>query len=284
MGRLPDFLIIGAMKAGTTSLYRDLLANPTVFFPADKEPGNLTDDRVLTKSGRREYELLFSRASESQICGDASTTYTKEPELSGAAKRAREVLGTNVKIVYLVREPVERIISQHFHEYREGLASDNIDEEVRRHGRYVATSSYAMQVTPWIEEFGADQVKIILFETYVRDRVATIEEVSRFIGAPPRIESVDFDARYNRGEEAGVASGFWRAFAESAFYRRLVRPRLPMDTRTSLRNLVSRKRPSRPAPPARATIEYLREQLRDDTARLASLMGRSEPPWGDRND
>jgi len=279
MSKLPVFLIIGAMKAGTTSLYRDLLTNPAVFFPADKEPGNLTDDRVLTEVGRREYELLFRGASEGQICGEASTTYTKEPDLSGAATRAREVLGPNAKIVYLVREPVGRIISQHYHEYREGLVGENIDEEVRRHGRYVATSSYAMQVTPWIEAFGADQVRILLFETYVGDRVATVEAVSHFIGAPPRGELVDSDGRYNRGEEAAVPTGFWQVFYKNALYRRLLRPLLPLDTRAFLRNLVAPKPPPRPAPPSRATIEHLLEQLRDDSARLASLMGRSEPPW-----
>jgi hypothetical protein len=279
MGRLPDFLIIGAMKAGTTSLYRDLLTNPAVFFPADKEPGNLTDDRVLAEAGRREYELLFRGAVEGQICGEASTTYTKEPDLSGAATRAREVLGPDAKIVYLVREPVERIISQHYHEYREGFVGEDIDEAVRRHRRYVATSSYAMQVAPWIEALGADRVRILLFETYVGERVATVEALSRFLGAPARGDLIDPDARHNRGEEAGIASGFRQTFAMSAFYRRLVRPLLPLDTRNSLRNLVAPKPPPHPAPPSYATIEHLLEQLRDDTARLASLMGRSEPPW-----
>jgi hypothetical protein len=267
------------MKAGTTSLYRDLLANPAIFFPADKEPGNLADDRVLTEAGRREYELLFSGGSENQIIGDASTTYTKEPDLSGAAKRAREVLGPNVKIVYLVREPIARIISQHYHEYREGLVGGDIDAEARRHSRYVDISSYAMQVSPWIEEFGAERVKIVVFETYVSNRAATVEAVSQFIGAPVRGGIVEPDTHYNRGDEAAVATGFWKAFAASAYYRRLVRPRLPLDTRTLLRNLVMGKPPPRPASPSRATIEYLLQQLREDTARLASLMGRSEPPW-----
>jgi hypothetical protein len=98
MGRLPDFLIIGAMKAGTTSLYRDLLTNPAVFFPADKEPGNLTDDRVLAEAGRREYELLFRGAVEGQICGEASTTYTKEPDLSGAATRTPVITGAKRRV------------------------------------------------------------------------------------------------------------------------------------------------------------------------------------------
>ncbi len=53
--RLSDFLIIGPQKAGTTTLYRDLLANPAIFLPIDKEPGNLREDGVLTVAGRSAY-------------------------------------------------------------------------------------------------------------------------------------------------------------------------------------------------------------------------------------
>lgn len=52
MTRLPDFLVIGAMKAGTTSLFFDLSANPAIFFPEDKEPHRLANDRALTSAGR----------------------------------------------------------------------------------------------------------------------------------------------------------------------------------------------------------------------------------------
>ena len=77
--RLPGFLIIGAMKAGTTTLYHDLLTNPQVFFPLDKEPGNLASHDVLGEDGRGRYASIFKTARPDQICGEASTTYTKLP-------------------------------------------------------------------------------------------------------------------------------------------------------------------------------------------------------------
>ena len=96
---LPHFLIIGGMKCGSTTLYRDLLTHPRVFFPIDKEPCNLCDDRVLTDAGRAEYEALFKRARPDQLCAEASTDYTKLPDRPGVAARALRVLGPELKLI-----------------------------------------------------------------------------------------------------------------------------------------------------------------------------------------
>ena len=68
----PSFLIIGSMKAGTTSLFRDLRNNPAVFMPSDKELNNLNTDAVLTPHGSHDYEALFKGATPSQVCGEAN--------------------------------------------------------------------------------------------------------------------------------------------------------------------------------------------------------------------
>ncbi len=114
--RLPDFLIIGAQKAGTTTLYRDLLANPAIFLPIDKEPGNLCEDDLLTDTGRSAYARHFANASTDQLCGEATTSHTKRPDVLGVPARARRLLGDKLKVIYLVREPISRIISHHHHE------------------------------------------------------------------------------------------------------------------------------------------------------------------------
>ena len=85
---LPDFLIIGAMKAGTTTLYRDLMTNPAIFFPSEKEKSHLLRDEVLTEAGRRDYEKLFRRARPGQVLGIAPTRYTNLPDCPGVPGRA----------------------------------------------------------------------------------------------------------------------------------------------------------------------------------------------------
>ncbi|MHC4218058.1 MAG: sulfotransferase domain-containing protein, partial [Planctomycetota bacterium] len=172
--RLSDFLIIGAMKAGTTSLYRDLLDNPAVFMPVEKEPANLLSDEVCTSVGRRAYARHFERARPDQVCGEATTGCAKLPDIPGVPQRAKRVLGPKVKAIYLVREPVSRIISQHHHERSSRKISCDIDTAVREHSRFIDFSRYAMQITPWLEALGPEQVMLVRFETYVAQRLETV--------------------------------------------------------------------------------------------------------------
>src|SRR5262245_60208451 len=109
--RLPNFLVIGAMKSGTTTFYHDLAAHPDVFL-AEKELGALSRDVATV-----EYASYFKRAKPEQLCGDVSTTYSMCPDVSGVADRAKKNLSRNTKIIYLVREPVARAISHHYHYY-----------------------------------------------------------------------------------------------------------------------------------------------------------------------
>jgi len=113
---LPHFLIIGAMKSGTTTLYRDMLTHRRVFFSADKEPMNLVNDDVLTAEGRHAYESLFAGAGRDSVCGEASTAYTKLPVYPGVPRRALQLLGPELRLIYIMRHPIERLISHHHHQ------------------------------------------------------------------------------------------------------------------------------------------------------------------------
>lgn len=277
--RLPDFLIIGAMKAGTTTLYRDLLANPAVYFPAVKEPDNLLDDDVFSKTGRAAYCELFRRAKQHQICGEASTGYSKIPHHPGVPGRARALLGANLKIIYIVREPVARIVSHHYHSYSTGKFGPDINVEVRREPRLLDYTRYAMQIEPWIESFGRSNVLILMFEEFVASRRATIRQVSEFLRIPPRDEAVDENAVHNRSDGKPVPSHFWRRIRRSGIYRRFLQRCLPAALRSRLLHIVGPKAPPRPDPPSNETIEFIRESLRDDMDALSAILGRSGPIW-----
>src|SRR5690606_39103208 len=105
-----DFLIVGAAKSGSTSLYRDLLRNPAIVFPAGKEPEGLAFDAVLTAAGLAAYAAPFARAQPApeQFAGDASQRYTIRPHYDRCAERALRVLGPQARIIYIVRNPIER--------------------------------------------------------------------------------------------------------------------------------------------------------------------------------
>jgi hypothetical protein len=277
--RFPDFLIIGAMKAGTTSMYRDLRTHPRIFMPRDKEAGHLRDDGVLTDDGRARYARLFEPAGADQVCGEAPTDYTKLPDVPGVPARARAVAGPDLRAIYLVREPVARIVSHHYHEFAAGRMPANIDDAVRDFPELVNYSRYAMQLAPWIETFGRDHVHVVRFEDYVTHRRDAVVEVTRFLGLEPRPDLVQDEKVFNRSDGKPVMKGPLVILRRNPIYSRLVRPLLPLSARDALRRALMPKAPPRPDPPTAATVASIIEQLRDDLAALPGLLDAPDPLW-----
>lgn len=280
IGLLPTFLIIGAMKAGTTTLYRDLLSNTSIFFPTDKEPEALISDDILTGEGHSQYAALFKKAQLRQARGEASTAYTKAPTYGGTADRARKVLGPELRIIYMVRHPVDRIESQHYHEYIAGRVAPDVNEEVRKDDRYVAYSSYAEQLSPWLNNFGSSNIKVVKFEHYVRNRVDVVRDISWFLGVPPQVEGIDTAARYQSRAEARVFPGPWRALQENFIYRNIVRPSLSIETRRRLRHALLPSAVPQPSTLSEATRSWLWERLEGECSALRSLTGDTTLAWG----
>lgn len=275
--RLPDFLIVGAQRCGTSTLYEDLLDVPGIFLPAVKEPYNLCDDHVLSEAGRAEYAALFSSARPNQRCGEASTRYTMRPHYEGCHQRAREVLGPDVRIIYLIREPVARAISHHRFDVAHGWVSADADAELLRHARYINAGRYAFQITPWIETFGRDQVHIERFEDFIADRPAALTRICAFLGVapPPQVEA---GRAVNASESLQPLTGAGARLARAGLYQRL-RPMIPRHLRARLRRAALPPPRPAPAPPGAATIRALAEHLAPEVEAISRILGARGPIW-----
>ena len=278
--RFPDFLIIGAMKSGTTTLHRDLNTHPELFLPEHKEPENLCYDAVLATAGARQYARLFVRSQAQQLCGEASTAYSKLPDYVGVAQRAHQRLGEQLKIIYLVREPISRIISHHYHEYGLGLVGENINELVRSDPRFINYSRYAMQLQPWLDAFGREQIKICRFEDYIADRAGVVADICRFLGVNPDQARVQQEQVFNVSARKPVANAFWNKMViENPLYRDWLKPRLPWSLRQTLARVLMPKAPPTPQPLSTANRAYLGEQLAEDSERLCEILSCHKPLW-----
>jgi len=275
---LPSFLIIGAMKAGTTSLFRDLRHNPAIFMPSDKELNNLNNDEVFSEMGRSEYEAIFKNATQSQICGEASTAYTKLPDIQGVPKRACDLLGSDLRVIYLVRNPIGRLISQYHHSVIVSGLKLQIDDAVFNHAPLVNYSKYAMQITPWIKQFGSERVRILVMEEYVENRASTIESICGFLEVPSNADKVQEDVVFNKGSGRPMNEGPFSKVAKSGFYRKLIRPLFPLSMRDSLRRMLLPKAQARVKPKVES-IQWALEQLQDDMAVFKEILGVSDLPW-----
>lgn len=277
--RLPDFLIIGAQKAGTTTLFRDLETHPQIAFSYHKEPHSLCYDEVLTPRGRRHYSAYFAHVQPGQICGEASTGYTRFPQFQGAAERALKTLGPDTRLIYIVRNPVDRVVSHHHHSVTENDMPASIDEAVQSDERLIAFTRYGMQLEPWLERFARDRLHIIIFEEYMKNRQAGAAAAEAFLGVDPRPDLIDPDARHNTATDRRATPPLLRAITRSESYARIGRRWIPESVRSSLRQRLLRPAPPRPAPPTEETVNRILEATRADCARIAELLGRSQPPW-----
>ena len=272
--RLPDFLVIGAMKAGSTTLYEDLRAQPGVFV-AEKELDSLSRPDL----DPAEYARLFAGARPDQVPGDVSATYARRPETDGVAERAERLLGAQFKVVYLVRDPVDRTVSHHFHRLARRTIDPSVDVAVRADHRLIDYSRYGMQLEPWLDVVGRDRVHLVHFERYVADRAAVLAEVLEFLGGPGPVQAARLDLVHNRGEGRHVAVGRRGRLVRSAAYRRYVRPRLPERARRRLAGAVLPTAPDRPAPPSAETVELILDRTAADAARLVEVFGPGAPQW-----
>lgn len=279
--RFPDVLFIGAMKCGTTSLYMDLAQHPQVFLSEDKEPRALCSDEVYTAHGQARYAAIYSSASANQVCIDASTDYSKLPDIQGVAKRALDLLPKGFKVIYVVRHPIDRIISQHYHEYSRGEVGSDINLAVREHPRFINYSRYAYQLEPWIEAVGRECIKVVLFEDYTEKRTEIVEDLYRFLGFPENLVTPDSSKVYNKSEGKPVLNSFWSNVYGNWMYRKVLRPLIPLIVRTRIRELVLPRAPERPAPLSQETKQWLKSNLTTDVANLYEIQQIHDPWWND---
>ncbi|AFY54851.1 sulfotransferase family protein [Rivularia sp. PCC 7116] len=182
---LPHFLIIGAMKSGTTSLYDDLKTSPLFHLPDTKEPAVLVKTKTI-KDAVRQYELHFENSNDTRIRGDGSTYYMMQPLFPDVSKFAKTVCGSDLKLVAILRNPIDRIISHVCHDYAAGrLKHRDVDRAIADDFRYVAFSNYTLQLKPWIESFGIDSLYCISFEDYIKNRLAVSRKIASFIEVEP---------------------------------------------------------------------------------------------------
>ena len=246
--RRPDFLVIGAMKAGSTTLYNDLAGNPGVFL-AEKEIGPLLAPEIQTERGVEAYLRLFARAEADQVVGDVSADYAKLPESAGLAHTARRVLGAEHRVVYSLRHPVDRLVSHHHHALaRREITDPVVDSAVRDVPQLIGYSSYATQLRPFLDAVGRDRVHLVSFERYMADRTGGFAALAGFLGLAEPTTTTDPTRSFNDSADVHIAAGPLAGAVHGRAYRTLLRPFVSQSVRTRLRNLLLPQMP----PQARA--------------------------------
>jgi hypothetical protein len=282
----PNLFLVGAAKAGTTSVYDELARHPAIYMSAVKEPhffSRIQPSREREAffphvSDRDSYLALFDRVADQRLVGEASTSYLWDAH---AAERIRRV-SPDASILIMLRDPVERAYSQYWNDVREGFEKRSFPEALAEEERsgpgawgvtslYVGCGRYTDQVERYLERFGA-RVLVSFFEDFVADREAVIADIHSFLGVDS--QGVDAGARGNPASlPRNVLSG---RILGSGRLRTIARATVPRGMRARMRGALLKEatRPPMDAE-ARATLTRL---FRPEVERLAELLGRA-PPW-----
>jgi hypothetical protein len=270
--RLPTFLVIGAMKGGTTSLHRHLRLHPEIGMAAEKEPHFFSKPEVHAR-GLGWYARQFPAGRPCR--GEASTTYAKRHLHPGTAGRIRDAL-PGARLIHLVRDPVERAISHYFHERRQGRERRPLERALTEPGEnnYLLTSRYMMQLDAYLPCFAAEAMLAVELEGLATDPAGCMRRVFRFLGADAGFTSEAFATAHNRGAARRRRSASGRLAGTAPALHALAGRLLP----TGLPPWLGRATPPEPALDPRAR-EALIERLWPDIARLERFTGRRFARW-----
>ncbi len=184
-GRLPDWIIIGAMKCATSSLHNYLAEHPAIATSTPKELNFFVEDRYR-ELGIEWYREQFRTPSDALVAGESSVNYTKAHLFSGVAERVHRHL-PDVKLVYILRDPLERIESDWMHavgagRWRGDFASAIADLES---SSMVQTSRYWYQLSEYLAHYDPAQIRVMSYEKISREPQAAVAEMLEFIGLDP---------------------------------------------------------------------------------------------------
>ena len=276
-GVLPNLVVIGGLKCGTTSLHHYLNLHPAISMSRPKEL-NFFVAELNWPLGTQWYGSHFDPAAT--VRGETSPHYTDRPRLDGVAERMRSII-PHARIVYMVREPVDRMLSQFLHNVGGGYESRTLEEALgSEHTAYVDRSRYAFQLEPYLDAFGAERVEIVSREELKNEREATMRRLFDFLGVDPEFTSEEFSREW----ETGAAKGRRRfRLMDRAVrlpgLRALDRgfDRLPERMRWRVERVVHDPESGEAPKPAlpRELRKRLIELFRPDVARLEEIAGRS---------
>lgn len=277
IGMLPTFLVIGAMKAGTDSLYEYLRHHPQVFMATPKELDFFVEEKNWA-CGPAWYEAQFEQANGALAIGEASTSYAKHPVHQHVPERIASLL-PDVRLIYLVRQPIERIRSEYLHRVLYGGEQRPIEEAVLVDPSYLDLSRYALQIEHYLAHFSRDQLLVVVSEDLRMDRRRTLEKALRFLGVDDRWTDPVVDEEYHRTSEKVVLRTGFAAIHRFPGYRaasRLVPAGLKARTLRWRTRGVERST----AQLSESLSRHLEGELRDDVGRLRTYLGREFDGWG----
>jgi len=273
---LPNFLIIGAMKSGTTTLYHLLKSHPAIYMAEVKEPRFFSLEKNMASISW--YESLFDSVTVETAIGEASTNYTKYPVFKKVPERIKRHI-PDVKLIYIVRNPVERAYSEFTYNYStRGVEINNPHDAIVQNSSYINISKYFMQLNRYLEVFDRSQIKVILLEDLKGTPGKTIKTIYDFLDVDTEFTPLALgEHKHQTKNRAGQRRAFAHALRKFPLYD--AASHLVSDNTKGVLNRLLRKKVDPPQKMTMADREYLIDHLKEDVLSMQEYLDRDLSAW-----
>lgn len=295
---MPNFLVIGAARSGTTSMHHYLGSHPEIYMSPVKEPNFFAHDGMRFDLGPpapgwkhsarhsvidpRKYRALFDGVKGEKAIGEVSPAYMRS---SGTVERIHGGI-PEARLVAILRDPAERAYANYMGRLRDGTErvldpGDAIRGALQGRGSrwrtavYIDLGFYHARLRPFYERFDREQIRVVLFDDFVHDPGAVLREIFSFLAVDPGFVP-DTSVAYN--SSGRIASPPLRfAWGHTRELRARLGPRLPSAIPVAVQKLL-RRSISRPpmSPDLRAELV---ERYRTDILELERLIERDLSAW-----
>ena len=274
----PTFFIVGAPRSGTTSLYNYLKTIPEIFMSPVKEPGYFipNDFRGFTE---KKYLDLFKNVKNEIVIGEASAGYLASHEASLKIKKQIP----DAKIIITLRDPVERTFSDYLNNLRTGNVKRTFEQDFGNFLRNnkeqshlkksIPVSMFFEQVKNYLNIFGKENVKILIFEETIKDTKTAIEDILEFLGVKTQIPE-NFEKQYNAYSEP--LGSFGTNIAKNKTISTIVKKIFPNKNRENILHTILNKKGKKPKMSEEIKIK-LQNLFLEDVKKLEKLLERPLP-------
>jgi len=193
-----DFILIGAMKSGSTTLVDYLRLHPAIHISRVKEP-QFFSRKHKYDLGISWYEALFESATPGQLLGEGSTCYSRWPKYDGVPERILQY-NPAVKLIYVMRHPVDRTYSHFRHSMlKNEINYQSFNEALEFEAELIDSSKYMMQIERYREVFPDEQLLLINFEDLIENKDKTLGRIFDYLG----VNKADYSSNELSSNQAG---------------------------------------------------------------------------------
>ena len=293
----PNFILIGAAKSGTSSLYNYIKQHPSVyvspvaktnFFVSDFVDGkakvedlDFTSEQIdklnfpITKE--EDYQQLFANVSTDKIAlGEISPMYLN----SFVAAKKIEASNPNVKLIAMLRNPVDRAYSGYQMQLRQAGEDRDFAANLDPEEIYIRGGFYYKQLKRFFDVFDRSQIKVFLFEDFKQNPHQILKEIFTFIGVDNSFEP-NLETKFNQGgvpKNKGLYHLLFNSPVNAIAKKSLIRL-LPKKVRAKLESNIKSNLLSKPKPMNLETRKILQDMYREDILQLEQLIRKDLQQW-----